>query len=89
MQVHYLPAPLPGFHKAILTIGTFDGVHSGHCQILHQLKAEARAIEGESVIITFDPHPRKVLGRENSDIKLINTTAEKIKLLRNKESITW
>ena len=81
MQVHHLPDPLPVFNKAVITIGTFDGVHTGHCQILHQLKTEARAIGGETVIITFDPHPRKLLGKNGSELKLINTPSEKIKLL--------
>jgi riboflavin kinase/FMN adenylyltransferase len=85
MQVHYLPDPLPVFQKAILTIGTFDGVHSGHCQVIHQLKSEAKSVGGETVIITFDPHPRKVLGRHGSELKLINTTAEKIKLLEEQD----
>lgn len=81
MQVHYSPDELPVFHKAIITIGTFDGVHSGHCQILHQLKDEAKAVNGESVIITFDPHPRKAIGKSGKDIKLLNTIEEKIELL--------
>lgn len=81
MQVHHSSDQLPLFRNAIITIGTFDGVHSGHCQILHQLKAEAKAINGESVIITFDPHPRKVLGSHRTEIKLINTHEEKIILL--------
>ena len=81
MQVHHLPGPLPVFNKAVITIGTFDGVHSGHCQILQQLKAEARAIGGETVIITFEPHPRKLLGKQPAEIKLINTPQEKITLL--------
>lgn len=81
MQVHQLTDQLPVFRKAIITIGTFDGVHTGHQQILHQLKAEATATDGESVIITFDPHPRKVLGKHPEHIKLLNTLPEKIELL--------
>jgi riboflavin kinase/FMN adenylyltransferase len=81
MQVHQLPDQLPVFRKAIVTIGTFDGVHTGHQQILHQLKSEAIAIGGESVIITFDPHPRKILGKEPANVKLLTTLAEKIELL--------
>ncbi len=82
MQVHSSLSSLPKFRKAIITIGTFDGVHTGHQQILQQLKAEANAIGGESVIITFNPHPRQVLGNQRSEIKLINTLPEKIELLR-------
>jgi len=81
MQVHQSSDHLPVFRNAIITIGTFDGVHSGHRQILQQLKAEASTVGGESVIITFDPHPRKVLGKNSGAIKLINTLEEKIELL--------
>jgi len=71
------------FHNAVITIGTFDGVHTGHQQIIEQLKNEAATIGGETVIITFDPHPRKVVNAA-SGIKLINTTEEKIELLAGK-----
>lgn len=81
MQVHYSPDKLPVIHNAILTIGTFDGVHSGHCQILQQLKTEAKQVNGETVIITFDPHPKKVINKHGHPIHLLNTTAEKIELL--------
>ncbi|MBX2905553.1 MAG: bifunctional riboflavin kinase/FAD synthetase [Taibaiella sp.] len=52
---------LPAFHNATITIGTFDGVHSGHRAILNEVVKHARQAGGESVLITFDPHPRKVL----------------------------
>jgi riboflavin kinase/FMN adenylyltransferase len=81
MQIHRDLAHLPAFKNAILTIGTFDGVHTGHKQIISQLKAEAAAVDGESVIITFDPHPRTIIGSHTTDIKLINTLSEKIELL--------
>ncbi len=81
MQVHSDLDHLPAFKNAIVTIGTFDGVHTGHQQILQQLKSEAVAVGGESVIITFDPHPRKILGNDPAGLRLINTLAEKIELL--------
>jgi riboflavin kinase/FMN adenylyltransferase len=84
MQVHTQPDALPPFHKAVITIGTFDGVHLGHRQVLNQLRAEARRIGGESVLITFDPHPRAVLqSAGQSPISLLNTLAEKQALLAN------
>ncbi len=78
---------LPHFKNAAVTIGTFDGVHSGHLQIIHQLKKEARQNNGETVIITFDPHPRMVLNAEKGlpPIKLLNTLSEKIELLEKQE----
>lgn len=83
MQVHRDLSNLPFFKNAAITIGTFDGVHSGHLQIIHQLKKEAYQNNGESVIITFDPHPRMVLNPKQNQpsIKLLNTLSEKIELL--------
>jgi len=82
MQVHYqLEGPLPKFKKAVITIGTFDGVHLGHRQIITQLKNEAARIGGESVIISFYPHPRSVIAKVPGEIKLLATPTEKIELL--------
>lgn len=73
---------LPPFQRAVITIGTFDGVHSGHRHILNQLKAEAQRITGETVIITFHPHPRKIVGQSHQ-VHLLNSIEEKIELLTN------
>ena len=67
--------------NAIVTTGTFDGVHFGHQKILARLKEVAQQVNGETVIITFFPHPRLVLFPEDNDLKLINTLDEKIELL--------
>ncbi|MBX3255928.1 MAG: bifunctional riboflavin kinase/FAD synthetase [Chitinophagaceae bacterium] len=80
MQIHTNILNLPSFRKAVITIGTFDGVHTGHRQILDQLKEEARRIEGETVIISFYPHPRKIVGK-GENIQLLNTQEEKTELL--------
>lgn len=81
MQVHHNIDQLTAFRNAVVTIGTFDGVHSGHRQILDQLKQEAVKINGETVIITFHPHPRKIVQAGQSPVFLINTIEEKIRLL--------
>src|SRR5687767_11968596 len=81
MKVYYSIDTIPVFTKAVVTIGTFDGVHTGHRLILEQLKQEAARIGGETVIITFHPHPRKVVHTSQPAIKLINTIGEKIELL--------
>lgn len=81
MQVHYDIDNLPAFKNAIITIGTFDGVHMGHRQIINKLKNEAAANNGETVIITFHPHPRKVVSSAILGIRLINTLQERIELL--------
>lgn len=67
--------------NAVVTTGTFDGVHYGHQKIISRLKEVATQYRGESVIITFFPHPRLVLFPEDNDLKLINTLEEKIALL--------
>src|SRR5450755_1018306 len=84
MYVHRDIYQLPRFRRAVVTIGTFDGVHTGHQQLLRQLKEQAALIEGETVIITFDPHPRKIVhgaAGSGGEISLINTLGEKIGLL--------
>jgi riboflavin kinase / FMN adenylyltransferase len=83
MQVHYDIDHLPIFKNAVITIGTFDGVHMGHRQIIDKLKQEAKAINGETVIVTFHPHPRKVVSSTILGIRLINTLDEKIGLLES------
>jgi riboflavin kinase/FMN adenylyltransferase len=72
---------LPKFKNAIITIGTFDGVHKGHQKLLERLKDLAASENGESILITFHPHPRFVLQPGNKDLKLLNTLEEKIAIL--------
>jgi len=74
----------PGSIKnPVVTTGSFDGVHIGHKTILKRLRNIADEIGGETVLITFHPHPRKVLYPDSAgkDLKLINTQREKIELL--------
>lgn len=68
----------------VVTTGSFDGVHIGHKTILNRLKMLAEKYNGESVLVTFDPHPRKVLYPETAgkDLKLINSQEEKLMLLK-------
>jgi len=67
--------------NAIVTIGTFDGVHFGHQKIIKQLVQKAKADNGESVILTFFPHPRMIIDPENQELKMINTINEKAEIL--------
>jgi riboflavin kinase / FMN adenylyltransferase len=81
IKVHRDLEYLPQFTNAVITIGTFDGVHLGHQQIIKQLKEEAEQIHGETVIITFHPHPRKIIAQGKSEVKILSTLNEKIELL--------
>jgi len=65
----------------IVTTGTFDGVHLGHQKIIARLKDVAQKHQGETVLLTFYPHPRMVLFPDDNELKLLNTQQEKIELL--------
>ncbi|MGB7393571.1 MAG: bifunctional riboflavin kinase/FAD synthetase [Pricia sp.] len=67
-------------HPTAITIGTFDGVHIGHRKILERLIMNAETLGLKSTVLTFFPHPRMVL-QKDADIKLLNTIAEKTKIL--------
>lgn len=68
-------------NRTAVTTGTFDGVHSGHQVIIEQLKNAAKKIDGESVILTFFPHPRMVLYPDDHELRLLNTIDERITML--------
>lgn len=75
-------AKLPHIQNAIITIGTFDGVHKGHQQLIKRINEKAVKENGESVIITFHPHPRLVINPNDETLQLLNTAEEKIELLQ-------
>lgn len=81
MKLHRDLQALPTFRHAVVTIGSYDGVHAGHQAIIARVNATARRIGGESVLITFHPHPRHVLRPEDDSLKLINSIDEKVALL--------
>jgi riboflavin kinase/FMN adenylyltransferase len=83
MQIHKGFNQLPAFRNAVLSIGTYDGVHAGHQVIIQRLNEIASEINGESVLLTFDPHPRLVLQPNDPSLKLISTIEEKIQLLES------
>lgn len=72
---------LPEFRPTVFTQGTFDGVHLGHRKILEQVTGEARAIGGESLLLTFWPHPRLFLFPDDNDLKLLQTLDEKLEVI--------
>lgn len=82
MRIYHHISELSHLTNSIVTIGTFDGVHLGHQQIIKRLVELKKKQGGEIVLFTFAPHPRKVLFPEQSDLKLITTTQEKCELLQ-------
>ncbi|MFD2286007.1 bifunctional riboflavin kinase/FAD synthetase [Pedobacter petrophilus] len=83
MKIYHNLSEFTKLNNAVVTIGTFDGVHFGHQKIIRQLVAKAKANHGESVILTFFPHPRLIIDPENQDLKMINTINEKAEILKS------
>lgn len=71
-----------GIPNPVLTLGTFDGVHLGHQSIIRELNAVAERVGGESVLLTFEPHPRVVLGKNADGLQLLSPIVEKAELLK-------
>jgi riboflavin kinase / FMN adenylyltransferase len=67
--------------STVVTIGTFDGVHTGHKVIINKLLNAAKKINGESVLLTFFPHPRMVLYPDDNELRLLNTIEERTEML--------
>jgi len=84
MNIHYDLNEIGAIPYPVVTTGSFDGVHIGHKMIIHRINKLAREIGGQSVLVTFQPHPRKVLFPDTAgkDLLLINSQQEKIALLR-------
>ncbi len=81
MKVHYDLNQLPSFSKGVITTGAFDGVHKGHQQIIARMKEIAKEVDGETIIITFHPHPRKITSSIPGDVKQLTCLNERIVLL--------
>ncbi len=81
MIIHKSIHEIAEITNPILTVGTFDGVHIGHQKIISRINEIAKEKGGESVLLTFHPHPRKVLFPDDDSLKLINTIEEKTALL--------
>lgn len=81
MKVYRSLEELPQITNAIVTQGTYDGVHAAHKVILDRVKQIAKQKNGETVVMTFDPHPRMVLFPDDHGLKLLNTLDEKIAAL--------
>ena len=78
MNIHTNLQDLPSFERTIVTIGSFDGVHSGHQKILRRVNQLAKGMDCESVVITFHPHPREIIYPKDQTIQLLTSLSEKL-----------
>lgn len=83
LKIYHHLSDFKKLNNAVATIGTFDGVHFGHRKIISRLVETARVTGGETVILTFFPHPRLIIDPENQDLKMINTIKEKAEILES------
>jgi len=83
LKIYHHLSDFKKLDNAVVTIGTFDGVHFGHRKIVSRLVETAGATGGETVILTFFPHPRLIIDPENQDLKMINTITEKAAILES------
>lgn len=81
MKIYNCIKDFKAVENPIVTIGTFDGVHLGHRAIFRKMVEEAAHVDGETVVITFYPHPRIVLGLDSKNLKFINTQEKKVNLI--------
>jgi riboflavin kinase / FMN adenylyltransferase len=81
VKIHHDFSSFKEVKNPVLTIGTFDGVHLGHQALLNRMKTLAQEVNGETVVLTFTPHPRTVLFPEDHGIQLLSDTQEKRKFL--------
>lgn len=80
MNVYHSIEKLPEFKNAVLTIGTFDGLHAGHKKLISKINSLAKEINGESIVITFHPHPREIIYPKDKSLLLLSELEEKIRL---------
>ncbi len=83
MKVYRDIEQLESLSQTVITIGSFDGVHSGHQRILSQLRDVARKTGGETLVVTFHPHPRSIVYPKDKTLRLLSTLEEKIRLFES------
>ena len=81
MKVYTSFNDLPELEGVVITIGSYDGVHAGHQHILRQLSQTAQKLGTQSVMMTFNPHPRQVLFPDDDSLQLLTTKDEKVQLI--------
>ena len=88
MEFHSSITTLPSLENCVVTIGSFDGMHYGHKQLIFQVQERSKALHVPSILITFQPHPKEVLLRDKEiPVELLTTTEEKKEILKNEFTI--
>lgn len=82
MKVYHHLEEVPAINNLVITQGTFDGVHLGHLKVLKKVVESAKSLGGESMLVTFYPHPRLVLYPSDNSLRLLNTIQEKAELVK-------
>lgn len=85
MQIHHDIIDLPSFRNGVITFGSFDGVHLGHLSIIEKMNELAAEIDGETIVVTFYPHPRQVIYPQDKSLRLLSTKEEKIRQFKEVE----
>lgn len=83
MKIYHGLEEFISIKNPVVTVGTFDGVHLGHHQIFKRMKRIARECDGETLVVTFHPHPRLVLHPDSKNLKFINTQERKYQLIED------
>ena len=80
MKIYYDLISFKSLDSSVITIGSYDGIHRGHFHIINKVNAIASSLDTQSVVITFNPHPRNIVNDQEENIKLLMSLDRKIEL---------
>ena len=82
MEIYRTLEDFQPLSSSVVTIGSYDGLHRGHFEIINRVQTIAQSMATISIVITFDPHPRHVINKDHDNIKLIMSIEKKIEIFR-------
>ena len=86
MDIHRTLEDFDPLSSSVVTIGSYDGLHRGHLQIINRVQSIAQSVGTTSIVMTFEPHPRCVIDKDSQNIKLIMSLEKKIQIFRFRSS---